>query len=133
MRGSIGVVEKIYFLCKKCTTFEGHGFFYIARRNQHPIVMGPSSIHLWKNKIFYVKHSSFESCRILVPWNNKKCLSNDMLEGYRRDAQDAEILTKYRFELLVGEDWSDSLMRYAGLEFGTRLDIRKLSMSGNSQ
>lgn len=96
-------MEKIYFLCKKCTTSEGRGFFYIARCNQHPMVMGLSSIHFWKNKFFYVKNSSFESCRILVPWNNKKCLSNDMLEGYRRDAQDVEMLTKYRFELLVGK------------------------------
>lgn len=68
-----------------------------------------------------------------MPWNTKKCLSNDMPERYGRDFHDDEILTKYCFELSVGEDWSKLLMRYAGLEFRTRLDIRRLSTNGNNQ
>lgn len=117
----------LYFLCKKCTTPEGHKFFYIARRSSRPVVLGPSSIHSWKNEFFYVKHNSFGSNSILVSWNTRKSLSNDVPKEYRRDYHDAEVLTKYRFELLVGEDLSESLMKYAGLEFGTRLDIRRLS------
>lgn len=58
-----------------------------------------------------------------MPWNNRKAIFNDMLDVYGWNYDDAKILTMYRFELLVGEDWSESLMKYSGLEFGTRLDI----------
>lgn len=63
-----------------------------------------------------MKHPSFATTGILVPWNIQKSLSNDVPEGYGRDYHDAEILSKYQFELSVGEDWFESLMKYAGLE-----------------
>lgn len=58
--------RRLYFLCQKFTTLEGLGFFYLARSNNRPVVMGPFSIHLWKNEFFYVKNSSFENSGILV-------------------------------------------------------------------
>lgn len=116
--------RRLYYLCQKYTTPEEREFFYIARHSSRPLIFGPSNIHLRKNKFFYVKHHSFGNSGILLPWNNQKSLSNNVLEGYERDYHDAEILAKYRFKLSMGEDWSDTLMRHVGLEFDSRLDIR---------
>lgn len=70
-----------------------------------------------------MKHHNFVNSGILAPWNTQTSLSNDVPEGYGRDYHDAEILNKYWFELSVGEDWSETLMRYTGLKFDSRLDI----------
>lgn len=83
--------RRLYYLCKKCTTPKGRGFFYIARHSVRPIVLGPSSTHSWKNKFFYLKHHNFANSGILVLWNIKKSLSNDVPEGYERDYHDAKI------------------------------------------
>lgn len=74
-----------------------------------------------------MKYSSFEGSDILVTWNNRKFVNNDMPKGYVRDYDDVKILAKYLFELSLGEDWFELLMKYASLEFWTRLDIRRLS------
>lgn len=70
-----------------------------------------------------MKHHNFANSGIWVPLNTRTSLSNGVPEGYGRDYHDAEILNKYRFELSVGEDWSETLMRYKGLKFDSRLDI----------
>lgn len=35
-----------------------------------------------------------------------------MPEGYGQDYHDAELLQKYQFELSVGEDWFESLIKW---------------------
>lgn len=46
-----------------------------------------------------------------------------MPEEYGQDYDDAELMSKYRFDLTVGEDLPEALMKYSSLEFGTRLNF----------